>query len=139
MEFFSVDDLRAATEEPQPIERILLPAPINKWGWVQGLSALERTRYEFLFTKGAGDSRRTDYTKMLNARALLAVRCLVKGPEDRTRLLTDADAAWLGKLSGALMEPLYDLCRKLSGMSKADMAELEQLSTEEDPSAPASS
>lgn len=136
--FITAEDLFAAAKGPQPIEKLYLGF-LRKWAWCQGLSGVERGRWENSFVKGRGDKRRVDPERAANARALLAVKCLVNNPEDRRRLFTDEDAIRLGKLPSVVLNPIYEKCQQLSGVGDDDIEELERLSVAADPSGSASS
>ena len=56
-------------------------------------------------------------------RAKLLVKCLVD--EAGERLFTDQDAAALGAKSGTVIDRLYDVAARLSGLSEEEKAELE--------------
>jgi len=56
-------------------------------------------------------------------RAKLLVKCLVD--EAGERLFTDQDAPALGAKNGAVIDRLYDIATRLSGLSEEEKAELE--------------
>jgi hypothetical protein len=56
-------------------------------------------------------------------RAKLLVKCLVD--EAGERLFTDQDAPVLGAKNGAVLDRLYDIASRLSGLSEEEKAELE--------------
>jgi hypothetical protein len=56
-------------------------------------------------------------------RAKLLVKCLVD--EAGERLFTDQDAPALGAKNGAVIDRLYDVAARLSGLSEEEKAELE--------------
>ena len=56
-------------------------------------------------------------------RAKLLVKCLVD--EAGERLFTDQDAPALGKKNGAVIDRLYDVAARLSGLSEEEKAEME--------------
>lgn len=58
-----------------------------------------------------------------NARAKLLVRCLVD--DDGERLFADRDAPELGKKSAIVLDRLYEVAARLSGLSDEAKAELE--------------
>lgn len=91
----------------------------STWLRVRGLSGKERDAYEMSITVGRG---RNQEINTRNARAKLVVRCVIDG-EDK-RLFTDADVVALGEKSAAALQRVFDLCRKLSGLSDEDMEEL---------------
>jgi hypothetical protein len=131
-EFASREDLLAAAGERPPIEKLLLPAPVGKWIWIQGLTGKQRDKWEESLVKGRGKKRRVDTS---NVRAKLAVLCIVDGHETRQRVYTDEDAPRIGNLPATILAPIYEVCQRLSGVSDEDADELEQGSAEEDGSA----
>jgi len=56
-------------------------------------------------------------------RAKLLVKCLVD--ENGDRLFTDQDASALGAKNGSVIDRLYDVASRLSGLSEDEKAELE--------------
>ncbi len=56
-------------------------------------------------------------------RAKLLVKCLID--ENGDRLFTDQDAAALGAKNGSVIDRLYDVAARLSGLSEEEKAELE--------------
>jgi hypothetical protein len=95
------------------------PVAVPEWGGeviVKGMSGTERDAFEAsIRPKGVLDLR--------NARAKLLVRVLVN--EQGTRLFADSQAGDLGKRSAAVIERLYDVAARLSGMSEQAVEELE--------------
>lgn len=128
-EFISASDLLQAAADPNalPVEPIFIQ-PLNKWACVVGLSAVDRGRWENSFVKGRGDKRRVDPERAANARATLAVKCLVNNETERKRLFSDAEAAQLGKLPATILNPIYELAQRLCGVSDEDIDDLEKLS-----------
>ena len=132
MEFVTREDLIKAAnsvESPLPCEKLFSPH-LNKTVWVQGLTALQKGKFEESLVKGHAGRRRVDSGRAANARALLAVRCLVKSDVDRTRLFADSEADLIANLPAVVLGPIFDLCQKLSGSSDEEMDELEKLSAE---------
>jgi hypothetical protein len=56
-------------------------------------------------------------------RAKLLVKCLID--EAGERLFTDQDAPALGAKSGAVIDKLYDVASRLSGLSEEEKKEME--------------
>jgi hypothetical protein len=56
-------------------------------------------------------------------RAKLLVKCLID--ENGDRLFTDQDAPALGAKNGSVIDKLYDVAARLSGLSEEEQAELE--------------
>lgn len=83
---------------------------------VQGLTVGERTRFEMsCMERGKLNPR--------ELREKLVALCLVD--EGGRRLLPDdGDRGVLSNLPSAVLEPLFDASRELSGMTDADVAEL---------------
>ena len=86
---------------------------------VRGLTGKERDRYEESITIGKGKDKDINAR---NARAKLVVMCVVD--EQGNRVFSDADVAWLGEKSAVALERIFDVARKLSGLSDTDVKEL---------------
>ena len=74
-----------------------------------------------------------------NMRAKLLVKCLVD--EAGERLFSDQDASALGAKNGAVIDRLYDVASRLSGLSEEEKKELEgnsEAATDSDSSASSS-
>lgn len=110
--------LQAAAKEPLPIEPFTIPE-LNLDGWMIGLSGTERDAWEksLVIVRKGNVIPNTD-----NVRARFLVRVLCD--ENRKRLLSDADADWLGNLPAAVLAPLYEQAQRLSKMTKEDLDEL---------------
>lgn len=96
----SADDL--------PTEDVEVP----EWGGtvrVRGLTGTERDRFEFQMAAARKDN------KQIDIRAAYAGRCMVG--EDGKRLFQDKELPALGKKSGAVLDRVFDVVRKLSGMT----------------------
>jgi hypothetical protein len=91
--------------------------PTPEWGhgesvFVRALTALERDQWEV----GNYDIRGRDtQVKMTNARARLAVLCVVDQAGER--VFKDEDSAMLGRGHSAPLDRIYEACRRLSGMT----------------------
>ena len=81
---------------------------------VRGLSAAERDQYESGLVEFLPDGRVRTKRNLQNVRTSLVVRCLVD--EAGERLFGDADIEALGAKSGAVIERLWIIARRLSGM-----------------------
>jgi len=138
MEFVTRADFVTAKTAPRPLESVFVPY-FKKHVWCQGVSAREKGQFEESLVRKHQGRRNVDSTRVANARALLAVRCIVQSETDLTRMFTDADAEWIGELPAAVLGPIYDLCQRLSGSSDEEMDELEKLSAEAGSTASASS
>jgi hypothetical protein len=90
--------------------------PVPEWGGdvvVQELCGTDRDAFETSLFKGEGEAR-VFVTE--NMRARLVVRCLVDG--EGKRLFSDADAAALGAKNAAVIDRLYDVAQRLSGLGQ---------------------
>ncbi len=90
---------------------------VKEWGGtvgVRGLTARERDQFE----ASIGSAANLD-----NLRARLVVLCLVN--DEGQRLFEDADAILLGEKNAQVVNKLFDIARNMSGMSDADVNELE--------------
>jgi len=134
MDYISGDDLLLVGDQPLPVDSVFIPE-LKKRVCCQGLSALSRSRFERSFVR----REKVDQRKILHARGTLIALCVIKSPEDRTLMYRPEQAEQLGKMPAVIMEPIYDLCRKLSGIGEKDIEELEQLSAAADGSASATS
>lgn len=108
---------------------------VPEWGGevkVRGLSASERDLWEAEFMSGRlteiefedeeTGERHRQRMNLEDARARLAARCMVD--EDDERLFSDADVKALGQKSAVALQRVYEVARKLSGLSESDMEEL---------------
>lgn len=96
---------------------------IEEWGGsviIKALSAAERDAWEKERTTGKGKNRAMN---MNNLRAGFVALCMVG--EDGKRIFGDSQIAQLGRKSAAAIEKLFDKARELSGMSEADVEEME--------------
>lgn len=90
---------------------------VPEWGGevcVRGLTARERDHFE----ASIGTSANLD-----NLRARLVVLSLCD--EDGERIFKDSDAIELGKKNATVVNRLFDVARSMSGMTDADVQELE--------------
>jgi hypothetical protein len=101
-----------------PREAVSVP----EWGGevvVRALTGAERDAFEQSTIEQRGKSVKTN---LANIRAKLCARCIVG--DDGKRLLSDADVEALGEQSGAALDRVFTVARKLSGMSEEDVEEL---------------
>lgn len=111
-----------------PREKINVP----EWDcdvWIRSLTAKERDDYEqsLLNTSGTGK----DFTatpNLSNAKAKFVARCLVD--DTGLRVFTDAEAVPLGGKAAQVLNRLYEVASRLSGMSADDLEELVKNSEE---------
>lgn len=129
MEMFSRDELLAAAARPQlPYEAVEITLNGRTASvWVQGMSGTERDAWEKSLIRGRGKRREVNTE---NVRAKLAAKCLVDKPGG-ARLFTDDQAALLGNLPVAALNPIFEKAQRLSGVSDDDIDELEKLSASE--------
>ncbi len=122
-------DLILAAED-RPFEDIDVP----EWGVkvrVRGLSGTERDSYEakaVAVRQGGKDVE----LRLANFRSKLVVKCLFD-PENDERIFDDNEVNALGSKSGKVIDELFDLCQKLSGMDSGAVARAEG-NSETDPS-----
>lgn len=106
-QILAVDDL--------PRETVAVP----EWGGeliIRGLTGRERDAYEQSLIRGRGV---VDYD---NARAKLLVRCIID--ESGERVFTEDDADALGRKAGAVLDRLFSVAARLSGLGPGDVEEL---------------
>jgi len=99
---------------------------VPEWGGkvtVKGLSGFERDKYEQSMVEGQGKNTRLN---MKNARARLVQACMVERKDGQLKPIFDqpGDIKRLGKKSGKALDRVYNVARKLSGLSEEDMDEL---------------
>lgn len=98
---------------------------VPEWGGsvrVKSLTATERDAFEASLVAGEGKNRKAN---LANIRAKLVASCLVDEVGNRLFLDASAGASVLGAKNGAAMDRIFTVCQRLSGMSPADIAELE--------------
>ncbi len=83
--------------------------------WVRAMSADDRDSFEESIVHNGK-------AVMRNVRAKIVVRCSEE--EDGTRVFEDGDAAWLGELPAAELQPIFDAAQRLNKMSDSDVKEL---------------
>ena len=120
MDFLNRDELLAAAAKPLPREHVPVPElGEGKYLIVQGMTGAQRDAWEKSLYRGRGSNRTMDTE---NARARLAVRCLVD--EHGKRLFQDADAPALGQLRVDVLQRIFEVSQRLSGVSDADLDDL---------------
>ena len=95
---------------------------VSEWGGsvrVRGLTGTERDAFEDSVLQGKGKNRDINLT---NFRAKLVARSMVD--EEGNRLFSDQEAGLLGKKSAAALQRVFDVAKRLSGMSDEDVEEL---------------
>jgi len=86
---------------------------------VRGLNGYDRDRYEESMVERRGKSFSTN---LENIRARLVSLCVVDA--EGKRIFADEDIPALGKKSGAALERVFEVARKLSGLRNEDIEEL---------------
>jgi hypothetical protein len=102
-----------------PRQEVAVPELGGETVWVWGLSGAERDGFEATMTEQRGKKR---VQNLANIRARFLV--LVLRDADGKRLFTDAEAGVVGNLPASVLDRLFDVGRKLSGMTEADVEEL---------------
>ena len=102
---------------------------VPEWGGevlVRTISGIDRDSYEadcLEFTvEGDLDRAGSVRTRVRNARALLAVRCICD--ESGHRLFADADAEELGQKCAAALDRIWDVAGRLNRISESNVEEL---------------
>lgn len=98
---------------------------------VQGLSGTERDRFEARIVE-IRNSGRDVQAKLDNFRSKLLVLCL-RDPETGERIFTDNDVSILGRKSGLVVQRLFKVAQRLSGMDEGAIERAEG-NSETDPS-----
>jgi len=86
---------------------------------VQGMSGAQRDAWEASLVEGRGKKRRMNTA---NIRAKLVAQCCVD--QDGRRLFTDEDVEVLGTARVDVLNRLFGVAQKLSGVSDEDVDEL---------------
>lgn len=86
---------------------------------VQGMSGKQRDEWESSLIKGRGRRRDVDTR---NVRAKLVARCLLK--EDGSRMFGDDEADLVGEIRVDVLQRLFNVAQRLSGVSDEDVDEL---------------
>jgi len=116
MALLSRDAILAADDR----EYEVVPCP--EWGGevrLRSLTGAERDAYEQSLVQTRGKSREMN---LRNARAKLVALCAVD--ENGNRLFSDADVNALGKKNAKPLDRLFDVARRLSGLSEDDVDRL---------------
>jgi len=101
---------------------------VPEWGGtvrVRALSGAERDNFEASITERKGRKTRMN---LANLRARLVQLCVVDQKGKSLFRRTDIDA--LGKKSAAALDRVFDVCRRLSGMTEEDIEEMTENFTE---------
>jgi len=116
MALLSRDAILAADDR----EYEVVPCP--EWGGevrLRSLTGAERDAYEQSLVQTRGKSREMN---LRNARAKLVALCAVD--ENGNRLFSDQDVAALGRKNAKPLDRLFDVARRLSGLSEDDVDRL---------------
>jgi len=116
MALLSRDAILAADDR----EYEVVPCP--EWGGevrLRSLTGAERDAYEQSLVQTRGKSREMN---LRNARAKLVALCAVD--ESGNRLFSDQDVAALGRKNAKPLDRLFDVARRLSGLSEDDVDRL---------------
>jgi hypothetical protein len=95
---------------------------VPEWGvelWVRCLTGTERDKFESDIVSGRGDNVKMNFHNM---RSKLLVMTLVD--ESGERIFADKDTDALGKKNAAVLDRLFAIAQKLSGLRKEDVDEL---------------
>jgi hypothetical protein len=101
-----------------PVEAVSIPGvaePIS----VRGLTAGERDAFEAACFVGKGNSREMNFE---NLRARLLVRCICDA--GGKRLFADSDVEQIAALPAKVVDPLFEVAQRLSGMGAKDVESL---------------
>jgi hypothetical protein len=119
MDHRSLKEALLAAKTP-PSERVALPELGNGYVvTVRGMTGVERDAFEACCFKGKG--RHRDFN-MANMRAKLVAYCCID--ESGQRVFSDADADALGQVRADLLDRLFGVAQRLSGMREEDVEEL---------------
>lgn len=119
MAILTADQIRKHGSDELPTETVDIP----EWGGqvrVQGMTGRQRDRFEAGLLERRG---RVDVPNVDNIRAKVVAACLVD--EDGTRLFNDPDADELGDYPAAIIERIYKVAARLSGIGDDDIDELQ--------------
>lgn len=107
-----------AATKTLPIERVDLPE-IGMSVYVRGMSGEERDAWERSLIRGKGRRAEVDTT---NVRARLVARTACD--ESGARVFTNQDAEELGRSRVDVLNQLFNVAQRLSGVSDMDVEEL---------------
>lgn len=102
---------------------------VPEWGGsvrVKSLNATERDAFEASLVSTEGKKNRAN---LVNIRAKLVAACLVDALGGRVYLDASAGANDLGQRNGAVIDRIFTVCQRLSGMSQKDVEDLEKNSS----------
>lgn len=96
-------------------ETVMVP----EWGGeviIRAMRGSERDAFEVALFVGEGENRKFQGE---HVRAKLLVQCIVD--EKGERIFSDADVVALGARNAAVLDRLYDIASRLSGIGKKDL------------------
>lgn len=108
------DQLLGATASTMPTETVRVPE-LGGTLTVRGLTAAERDRILKDTATGKGRKQKTDIARL---RTLLVARTVIG--DDGQRMFTDGEAHELGKVRSDVVERVFSVAAKLSGLLDAD-------------------
>jgi hypothetical protein len=96
---------------------------VPEWGVkvrVRGMSGTDRDSFEakMVAVRKGGAAGQEVELRLADFRSKVLVKCLVD-PETQKRIFDDKDAQQLGLKSGAVIDRLFDVAKRLSGMDEA--------------------
>src|SRR5690242_13439236 len=118
MKILTREALLGATAPPQ--EHVALPE-LDMQAIVRGMTGTERDAFEASCIEGRGKKR--DFN-MNNLRAKLVAYCCID--EKGQRLFTEADVQSIGNVRADIVDRLFTVAQKLSGITQEDADELGQ-------------
>lgn len=123
MPLLTREQILAANDVPTEL------VPVPEWGeggevCVRGLTGLQRDRFEASMIAIPTGVKGRMRMNLNNIRARLVAWTVIN--EVGARVFTDADIAALGEKSAVALSRVYDVAQRLSGLSDADMEELEK-------------
>jgi hypothetical protein len=124
MAFLSKEQILAAQDLPTEV------VPVPEWGgdvMVQGLTGTERDAFEASLTIQKGKSTQWN---LQNTRAKLVQKSIVN-PDTKGRMFSEAEIGVLGRKSAVALERVFDVARRLSGLTEQDVEELTKNSESE--------
>lgn len=116
MKKLSKEDIFNSVDLPREI------IEIKEWDGevtIRGLTGSERDEFEAQIFTGEGKNRKFNHSN-LRARLLTLTIC----DEAGNRIFSDADVEKLGKKSSKIMDKLFAIAQRLSGLGEKDVAEL---------------
>jgi len=108
-------------------DKVFEPVEVPEWGgtvYIRGMTSAERDRYDRSLVN-VDRKGNTTMGRLDNLRALLVVRCLVT--KDGQRMFRDPQAKELGEKSALVMNRLWDVASRLSGMNQDREEEEEEV------------